>query len=109
MLSFTVRMRFDAADHDAVAEMLRHLTLASRQEPGCVSYIAHFVDGDAGMVLIYEQYLKPRGARSSSRHTSFSSPCDRRPISDHEGSTDGDFDRRLLACNRHTAAGNASC
>ena len=57
MLSFTVRMRFDGADHDAVAETLRHLTLASRQEPGCVSYVAHFVDGDPGTVLIYEQYL----------------------------------------------------
>ncbi len=57
MLSFTVRMRFDFADHDKVAEMLRHLTLASRQEPGCVNYVAHFVDGDAGTVLIYEQYV----------------------------------------------------
>lgn len=57
MLSFTVRMKFDAADHDAVAEMLRNLTQASRQEPGCVSYVAHFVDGDATTVLIYEQYL----------------------------------------------------
>jgi quinol monooxygenase YgiN len=56
MLSFTVRMQFDVADHDAVAEMLRHLTLASRQEPGCVSYIAHFVEGDPSTVVIYEQY-----------------------------------------------------
>jgi quinol monooxygenase YgiN len=56
MLSFTVRMRFDAADHDKVAEMLRHLTEASRQEPGCMNYVAHFVDGDSATVLIYEQY-----------------------------------------------------
>lgn len=57
MLSFTVRMQFDGADHDKVAEALRHLTMASRQEPGCVNYVAHFVDGDPSTVLIYEQYL----------------------------------------------------
>jgi quinol monooxygenase YgiN len=57
MLSFTVRMRFDEADHDAVAEMLRHLTRASRQEPGCVSYIPHFVADDPGVVVLYEQYV----------------------------------------------------
>lgn len=57
MVSFTVRMTFDPADHDQVAEILHHLTLASRQEPGCVSYIGHFVEGDPTTVFIYEQYL----------------------------------------------------
>jgi quinol monooxygenase YgiN len=57
MVSLTVRMRFDEADHDAVAEMLRQLTPASRKEPGCVHYIAHFVEGDPCTILIYEQYL----------------------------------------------------
>lgn len=56
MLSFTVRMRFGQEHHDHVKEQLRAITLASRQEPGCVSYIAHFVEDDAGTVLIYEQY-----------------------------------------------------
>jgi quinol monooxygenase YgiN len=56
MLSFTVRLRFDHDHHDQVAEQLRALTLASRQEPGCVSYIAHFVEDDPSTVLIYEQY-----------------------------------------------------
>jgi quinol monooxygenase YgiN len=56
MISLTVRMRFDEADHDAVAEMLCQLTPASRQEPGCVHYIAHLVEGDPSTVLIYEQY-----------------------------------------------------
>jgi len=56
MLSFTVRMRFGPADHDEIAVILRELTAASRQEPGCVSYIAHFIEGDTGTVLIYEQY-----------------------------------------------------
>jgi quinol monooxygenase YgiN len=68
MLSFTVRMQFEAADHDAVAEMLRYLTQASRQEPGCVSYIAHFVEGDPSTVVIYEQY-KDEAALEHHRNT----------------------------------------
>lgn len=56
MLSFTVRMRFDSKDHEFIAEILPPLTAASRQEPGCISYIPHFVEGDANTVLIYEQY-----------------------------------------------------
>jgi quinol monooxygenase YgiN len=57
MISFTVRMKFAEADHDAVAQMLRKLTLASRQEAGCVTYVAHFLAGDSATVLIYEQYV----------------------------------------------------
>lgn len=56
MLSFTVRLTFAQEEHAEIAEMLRHLTTASRQEPGCVSYVAHFIEGDPGTVLIYEQY-----------------------------------------------------
>ena len=57
MISFTVRMVFDGGDREAVAEMLRALTVGSRAEPGCVNYIAHFVEGEPAMVLIYEQYV----------------------------------------------------
>jgi quinol monooxygenase YgiN len=56
MISFTVRMRFDEKDRTAVEEMLRQLVPSSRQEPGCVTYISHFVDGEPATVLIYEQY-----------------------------------------------------
>jgi quinol monooxygenase YgiN len=56
MLSFTVRMRFEQDHHEQVAEILRQLTAASREEPGCVSYVAHFVESDPCTVLIYEQY-----------------------------------------------------
>ena len=56
MLSFTVRLRFDHEHHEQVTEQLRALTLASRQEPGCVSYVAHFLEADSTTVLIYEQY-----------------------------------------------------
>jgi quinol monooxygenase YgiN len=56
MISFTVRMRFDEADREAVAERLRALTEGSRREPGCVNYVAHFVEGEPATVVIYEQY-----------------------------------------------------
>jgi quinol monooxygenase YgiN len=56
MVSFTVRIRFEPGDHDEIAEILRKLTEASRQEPGCVSYVPHFVEGDPATVVIYEQY-----------------------------------------------------
>lgn len=56
MLSFTVRLRFDQEHHEQVAEILRQLTAASRQEAGCVNYVAHFVEDEPSTVLIYEQY-----------------------------------------------------
>lgn len=56
MLSFTVRMRFEESDHDAIQANLIALSEGSRKEPGCVSYIAHFVSDDSCTVLIYEQY-----------------------------------------------------
>jgi len=56
MVSFTVRMQFAKDDRDRVTEILRNLALASRREPGCVSYVPHHVDGDPETVLIYEQY-----------------------------------------------------
>lgn len=56
MISFTVRLKFDEKDRAAVEEMLRRVTVLSRQEPGCVTYIPHFVEGEPATVLIYEQY-----------------------------------------------------
>jgi quinol monooxygenase YgiN len=57
MLSFTVRMRFAAEDHDEIASTLTTLAHASRLEPGCISYIPHFIEADPSTVLIYEQYV----------------------------------------------------
>lgn len=57
MISFTVRLTFEEGDRDAIAELIRLLTPPSRQEPGCVNYIAHFVEGEPATVLIYEQYV----------------------------------------------------
>ncbi|SNT31863.1 Quinol monooxygenase YgiN [Granulicella rosea] len=68
MISFIVRMRFDADDHEAIATNLRALTAASRQEPGCVSYVPHFVEDDSNVVLIYEQYVD-EAALEHHRHT----------------------------------------
>jgi len=56
MISFTVRMRFDEKDRPAIQEMLEKVTPLSRAEPGCVTYVPHFVEGEPATVVIYEQY-----------------------------------------------------
>jgi quinol monooxygenase YgiN len=66
MVTFTVRMRFASEDREQVAEMLRELALASRQEPGCVTFVPHFVEGEPDTVLIYEQY-RDRAAQEAHR------------------------------------------
>jgi quinol monooxygenase YgiN len=57
MVSFIVRLSFNQEDRADVAETLRVLAAASRQEPGCVSYIPHQLEDDPDTVLIYEQYV----------------------------------------------------
>lgn len=64
MITFTVRMTFSPDDRADIAETLRALTLATRQEPGCVTYIPHYVDGDRDTVLIYEQYRDSAAAEA---------------------------------------------
>ena len=56
MVSFTVRMTFREEDREQIAGILKELTALTRQEPGCVTYIPHTVDGNPDTVLIYEQY-----------------------------------------------------
>lgn len=70
MISFTVRMKFRSEDRQRVAEMLTTLAQASRQEPGCVSYIPHTVEGEPDTVVIYEQYQDQKAveAHRSSPH-----------------------------------------
>ena len=41
MVSFIVRLKFHPEDRAEVAETLRLLATASRQEPGCVTYVPH--------------------------------------------------------------------
>lgn len=57
MISFIVRMRFDKNDLDRIREHLVALTQSSRREPGCISYIAHLLEDDPCVVVIYEQYV----------------------------------------------------
>ncbi|HUN86921.1 MAG TPA: putative quinol monooxygenase [Terracidiphilus sp.] len=68
MVSFTVRMKFAQEDRSEIDEILRELTHASRQEPGCVSYIPHRMQGDPDTVLIYEQYADQK-AEEAHRQT----------------------------------------
>ena len=57
VVSFTVRMRFDAQDREQVSDLLRSLAQESRREPGCVVYVPHRIEGEPDTVLIYEQYV----------------------------------------------------
>ncbi len=56
MVSTLVRMRFAPEDRENVSDLLRQLALASRLEPGCLSFIPHTVEDDPTVVVIYEQY-----------------------------------------------------
>ena len=56
MVSFTVRLRFEKDDMEQVIALFRQLTIASRQEPGCVTYVVHTVEDDPTTVVLYEQY-----------------------------------------------------
>ncbi len=68
MVSFLVRMRFALEDRESVHDMLEQLAVASRQEPGCVSYVPHTVEDDPTVVVIYEQY-RDRAAADFHRTT----------------------------------------
>ena len=79
MISFAVRLKFASEDRAEVAETLRVLAAASRQETGCISYIPHHLEDDPDTVLIYEQYLdgKALGAHHASEHFKNHAVCGR--------------------------------
>lgn len=56
MISVIVRFRFAPEDRAEVAEILQSLAVASRQEPGVLTFVPHRVEGDPDSVVIYEQY-----------------------------------------------------
>ena len=60
-----MRLKFAPEDRADIAECLRVLATASRQEPGCVSYVPHQVEDDPDTVVIYEQY---RDAQAQAAH-----------------------------------------
>lgn len=72
MISFTVRMKFKQEDRGEIHEALRLLTAASRQEPGCVTYIPHTVEQDADTIMIYEQYRDQAAAEAHRASEHFS-------------------------------------
>jgi len=89
MISFTVRMKFRSDDRTRVAELLTALAKASRQEPGCVSYIPHTVDGEPDTVVIYEQYADQKAWRRIDPRSISGLGC-RRPLPDDARSPDGE-------------------
>jgi len=70
MISFAVRMKFAPEDRAEVVESLRALAVASRQEPGCVSFLPNQLEDDLDTVLICEQYqdAKALEAHRASEH-----------------------------------------
>jgi quinol monooxygenase YgiN len=56
MVSLTVRLRFSSEDHDEIVQIFRELARATRQEPGCINYVPHWVQSDPSTVVVYEQY-----------------------------------------------------
>lgn len=70
MISFTVRMKFQQEDRAQVRSILQNLGAASRQEPGCANYVAHYVESDPDVIVIYEQYVDAEAleAHRSSPH-----------------------------------------
>jgi len=63
-------LKFAPEDRADVSESLRALATASRQEPGCVSYIPCHPEDDPDTVLIFEQYqdVKALAAHRESDH-----------------------------------------
>jgi quinol monooxygenase YgiN len=56
MVSFIVRFRFSPDDRAEMKEAVRILTEESRREPGCVTYVPHYLEDDPDTIVIYEQY-----------------------------------------------------
>ena len=85
MISFTVRMTFRPDDREEIHQILRELTRLSRQEPGCVSYIPHFVESDPDTIVIYEQYTRRSRSRGPPRHAALRQVRHRRPVPEDAG------------------------
>lgn len=57
-------MEFAAEDRDEITATLIALTAASRQEPGCVSYVPCTIDAEPDNVMIWEQYRDQAAAEA---------------------------------------------
>ena len=69
-ISFLVRMKFAEEDRSEIQSMLGPLTEASRQEPGCITYVPHWLQGESATLVIYEQYRDSEAleAHRASKH-----------------------------------------
>lgn len=69
-ISFLVRMKFAEEDRAEIQAILGPLTEASRQEPGCITYVPHWVQGESAALVIYEQYRDSEAleAHRASKH-----------------------------------------
>jgi len=49
-------MRFQPEDRKDITSIVSQLTTLSRQEPGCVTYVPLWVEGEDADLVIWEQY-----------------------------------------------------
>jgi quinol monooxygenase YgiN len=56
MLILAVNLTISAGHENEVTEMFRKLQAATRQEPGCITYVVQRSREDPRRYLIYEQY-----------------------------------------------------
>ncbi len=75
MVSFIIRFTFAPEDRAEIAEALGPLTTASRQEPGCVTYCPHHVEGDPDTIVIYEQYRDDKALAAHRESAHFKKYC----------------------------------
>lgn len=70
MVNFTVRSKFKPEDRAKVEEAIKALTPLSQAEPGCVTYIPFWVEGEECTLMIWEQYADEQAAEfhRSSEH-----------------------------------------
>ncbi len=62
MISFIVTTRFAPEDRTYIDSILAPLAEASRAEPGCVTYIPHWLRDEPNTLLLYEQYTDQAAA-----------------------------------------------
>jgi quinol monooxygenase YgiN len=96
MISFIVRLKFAPEDRDEVTETLHVLAAASRQEPGCISYIPHHLEGDPDTVVIYEQYRDTQALAAHRESEHFKKTRRERTLSEDAGAERGESDRRRV-------------
>jgi quinol monooxygenase YgiN len=70
LISLAAHLKFASEDRTEVADALRQLAAATRQEPGCVAYLPHQSEDDMDTFVVYEQWAdgKALAAHRASEH-----------------------------------------